>query len=384
MGVQNPRNYGVTEKNKRECGLNSAKKNGIATPLAGVSLFSSIGIGETDLKKIGIHVCLANELLENRAELYKKMHPDSIMIQGDITKKEIFDALVSSAPKKVDFLLATPPCQGVSIAGKNRRPINMPQDKRNYLLFSVIEFIKIKSPTYILIENVPQYIKLYLPFKEKLTSLIDILEAELGKQYEVESKIFDSSEFGVPQKRNRLIIKLNKHGTSWPWARPNKNKVVTTRDTIGHLPSLEAGEDSGIPWHFARPHSSSHNKWMQHTPTGETAFSNKKHFPQKSDGTKISGYESTYRRIKWDEPAPTITMRNDAISSQRNVHPGRLQKNGIYSDARVLTPLELMLLTSLPKNWKVPKDTPEILIRQCIGESVPPLLIKKIASKIGK
>jgi DNA (cytosine-5)-methyltransferase 1 len=364
--------------------LKSLKKNNKSTPLVGVSLFSSIGIGETDLKKIGIQICLANELLENRAKLYKKMYPESIMIQGDITKKEIFDELIARAPKKIEFLLATPPCQGVSIAGKNRRPINMPQDRRNYLLFSVIEFIKIKKPTYVLIENVPQYIKLYLPFKGKLTSLLDIIKTELGEEYEIESKIFDSSEFGVPQKRNRLIIKINKKGTNWSWAQPNKNKVITTRDAIGHLPSLEAGQDSGIPWHFARPHSENHKKWMQHTPTGETAFNNKVHYPKKSDGSKISGYESTYRRIKWDEPAPTITMRNDAISSQRNVHPGRLKKNGSYSDARVLTPLELMLLTSLPKNWKVPKDTTEILIRQCIGESVPPLLIKKIAAKIGK
>jgi DNA (cytosine-5)-methyltransferase 1 len=364
--------------------LKSIEKNNKSAPLLGVSLFSSIGIGETDLKKVGIHICLANELLGNRADLYKKMYPESIMIQGDITKKEIFEAIVSNAPKKIDFLLATPPCQGVSIAGKNRRPINMPQDKRNYLLFSVIEFIKLKKPTYVLIENVPQYIKLFLPFKGELTSLIDILKAELGKHYEIEAKIFDASNFGVPQKRNRLIIKINKIGTSWPWIEPNKNKVITTRDAIGHLPPLEAGEDSGIPWHYARPHSENHKLWMQHTPTGETAFNNKKYYPKKSNGAKISGYESTYRRIKWDEPAPTITMRNDAISSQRNVHPGRLKKNGTYSDARVLTPLELMLLTSLPKKWKVPKDTPEILIRQCIGESVPPLLIKKIASKIGK
>ncbi len=364
--------------------MSSAKKNNLPAPLQGVSLFSSIGIGEADLNKIGIQIRLANELLKNRAELYKKMYPDSLMIQGDITDKKVFNEIISKAPQRVDFLIATPPCQGVSIAGKNRRPINMPQDERNYLLFSLVEFIKIKRPTFVLIENVPQYIKLYLPFQGKLTSLLDILRSELGEQYHIESKIFDSSEFGVPQKRNRLIIKLNKKGTNWPWVKPNKNKIVTTRDAIGGLPSLEAGENSGIPWHFARPHSAKHIKWMQHTPSGETAFANKKHYPQKDDGTRISGYDSTYRRIKWDEPAPTITMRNDAISSQRNVHPGRLKKDGTYSDARVLTPLELMLLTSLPKNWKVPKDTPEILIRQCIGESVPPLLIKKIASKIGK
>ena len=93
---------------------------------------------------------------------------------------------------------------------------------------------------------------------------------------------------------------------------------------------------------------------------------------------------STYRRIKWNEPAPTITIRNDAISSQRNVHPGRRLKNGQFSDSRVLTPLELILLSSLPKNWKLPENVSELLIRRCLGECVPPLLTKKIISKINK
>ena len=121
---------------------------------------------------------------------------------------------------------------------------------------------------------------------------------------------------------------------------------------------------------------------MQHTATGTSAFSNPVYYPQKEDGTRIKGYESSYRRIKWDEPAPTITIRIDAISSQRNVHPGRLLDDGTYSDARVLTPYELMLLTSLPANWNIPDNTPEILIRQVIGESIPPLMIKKIVGEI--
>ena len=113
-----------------------------------------------------------------------------------------------------------------------------------------------------------------------------------------------------------------------------------------------------------------------------SAFMNPIYFPQKKDGTRIKGYESSYRRIRWDEPAPTITIRNDAISSQRNVHPGRLLTDGTYSDARVLTPLELMILNSLPNDWKIPDNTPEILIRQVIGESIPPLLIKKLVGEI--
>ena len=56
--------------------------------------------------------------------------------------------------------------------------------------------------------------------------------------------------------------------------------------------------------------------------------------------------------------------------------------DGTYSDARVLTPLELMLLNSLPADWNIPDDTPELLIRQCIGESIPPLMLKEIVGGI--
>lgn len=159
--------------------------------------------------------------------------------------------------------------------------------------------------------------------------------------------------------------------------RTGKNPWVTVREAIGHLPSIEAGESSDIKWHFARKHPARQVEAMAHTPEGHSAWENKDYYPQKENGERIKAYSTTYRRIKWDEPAPTITMRNDAISSQMNVHPGRKNDDGTYSDARVLTPLELMLLSSLPADWNIPDDTPEILIRECIGESIPPLLVKK-------
>ena len=86
--------------------------------------------------------------------------------------------------------------------------------------------------------------------------------------------------------------------------------------------------------------------------------------------------------MEWDKPCPTITMRNDAISSQRNVHPGRKLKNGKYSDARVLSIKELFLLTGLGSSFTLPKDTSEILIRQVIGEAVPPKLIHAVCKGI--
>lgn len=349
--------------------------------LKGVSLFSSAGIGETYLKEIGIDIVVANELIEKRADLYQSVHGESKMICGDITNDSVFNEIIRNSPDKLDFLIASPPCQGMSVAGKNRNQLTMEKDERNYLITYVVRFIQIKSPTYIMIENVPALLKLKLNYKGSFLTVLEILQKEFGAQYHISAKILDSSDYGVPQTRLRAIIKMNRIGTEWNWPKKESHKV-TVEEAIGYLPSLEAGEKSNIKWHFARNHTKDNILWMKHTPTGQTAFSNEVYYPQKSDGTRISGYESSYRRISWDKPAPTITIRNDCIASQRNVHPGRLLEDGTYSDARVLTPLELMLLDSLPKDWPIPDDTPEILIRQCIGESIPPLMVKKIVGEI--
>ncbi|MEG1301082.1 MAG: DNA (cytosine-5-)-methyltransferase [Erysipelotrichaceae bacterium] len=349
--------------------------------LKGISLFSSAGIGETYFKDVGIDIIVANELLEKRAKLYKCIYPEAMVVCGDITHEEVFKIIIDSAPQDLDFLLASPPCQGMSVAGKNRCQTTMQMDERNYLITYVVRAIKLTNPAYVLIENVPSLLKLELMYDSQYRTILNILKYEFDKDYNIDGKIVDSSDYGVPQTRLRAIIKMCKKDRTWKWPKKNKSKV-TVEMAIGHLPSLEAGEKSNIKWHFARKHSANNILWMKHTPTGESAFSNPIYYPQKKDGTRNKGYHSSYRRIRWNSPAPTITIRNDCIASQRNVHPGRLLKDGTYSDARVLTPLELMLLTSLPSDWSIPDDTPEILIRQCIGESIPPLMLKEIVRGI--
>jgi len=343
--------------------------------MRGVSLFSGAGIAEHFMEDLGIEIVVANELIEKRAKLYQNIYPNTKMIQGDILNNKVFNNIIKKSGK-IDFLIASPPCQGMSIAGKNRSVKEMMLDERNHLILKVVEFIKIKNPKYILIENVSRLLKLLISHNGKLLTVVELLSSNFSKDYIIEAKILDAKDYGVPQRRKRAIIKMYKKQFKWDW--PKKEKEITVQETIGHLPSIEAGESSNLKWHFARSHTPKHILWMKNTPTGTTAFHNKKHYPKKEDGIKIKGYESTYRRINWDEPSPAITIRNDAISSQRNVHPGRKNKNGTYSDARVLTPLELFLLTSLPNNWNIPDNTPEILIRQCIGEAIPPVMITKI------
>lgn len=348
----------------------------------GISLFSSAGIGELYFDDININIVVANELISKRAKLYEHAHPNSKVIVGDICEEKVYRDILDSAKNyDIEFMLISPPCQGFSVAGKNRSQETIEVDNRNYLILQAIKIIKNFNPKYIIIENVPTFLTAKLRINNEYYSLESLLNKEFGNLYNIDAKILDAADYGVPQHRKRAITKLYKKGLKWNWPE-KKNKMISVREAIGNLPSLEAGEKSDIKWHYARKHAESHIEWLQHTPTGKSAFDNEKFYPKKSDGTPIKGYNSSYRRIRWDEPAPTITIRNDAISSQRNVHPGRLKEDGTYSDARVLTPLELMIINSMPTNWDIPEDTPEILIRQCIGESIPPLLLKQVVGTI--
>ena len=103
--------------------------------LKGVSLFSSAGIGEAYLKEAGIDIIAANEFLKDRVNLYKELYPKANVIFGDILDDKVYGEILNKSGKKVDFLIATPPCQGMSVAGKNRDLSKMVDDKRNYLIF---------------------------------------------------------------------------------------------------------------------------------------------------------------------------------------------------------------------------------------------------------
>jgi DNA (cytosine-5)-methyltransferase 1 len=257
----------------------------------------------------------------------------------------------------------------------------MINDDRNFLIFKVFEAIDKLKPKYVLIENVPRFLKLIYPFEGDFYNVIDLLEKKYGDEYVIDHRILNAMNYGVPQSRKRAFIKVYKKGLSWDWP-IESDEVITVRDAIEHLPSIESRQNSKHKLHFGRKHSPQHILWMTHTASGQSAFKNEKHYPKDKKGNKLNGYHDAYARMSWDKPAPTITIRSDAISSNSKVHPGRLKDDGTYSDARVLSILELLILSSLPEDWNIPECASEILIRQIIGESVPPLLISKIIEKI--
>src|SRR5690625_3294812 len=144
--------------------------------MKGVSMFSSAGIGELHLKKIGLNIIVANEMIEKRGKLYQHTYPDAEMVIGDISKEDVFEEFIKKSKKHmIDFLIASPPCQGMSIAGKNRCLNSMRVDERNYLISYVIKAIHILQPKYILIENVPSLLKLVLNYKDDFLTVPEIL-----------------------------------------------------------------------------------------------------------------------------------------------------------------------------------------------------------------
>ena len=121
--------------------------------MRGLSLFSNVGIAELYLRNLNIDIRVASELEEDRAKFYKHLYPDTNVIIGDIKDKNIFQQIiVRSKEEKIDFILATPPCQGMSNAGKGDW-----KDERNLLIKYVIDAMLVLEPKYVLLENVPNF-----------------------------------------------------------------------------------------------------------------------------------------------------------------------------------------------------------------------------------
>lgn len=374
-----------------------------------ISLFANVGIAEAYFNEIGIEVVAANEIDSKRVAFYKHVYPTVNVIEGDITKEDVkCDLERIACANNVELILATPPCQGMSTAGKMDE-----WDVRNTLICHAVEMVKRIKPKYVFLENVPQQLTTKIRYKDKILFIPEYVKAELEGEYLFNQKnVIEAANYGVPQYRERAIMLLVRKDVGKPWEFPEETGTVTLEEAIGDLPSLDPeiydvpysemikifpeyeikrkrGQEVS-PWHYPPKHILRQVISMMHTPTSQTAFDNIDEFkPRKKNGDIVTGFRNTYKRQSWDRPGTTVTMYSREISSQGNVHPGRyIGKDDkgfdIYSDARVMSIYELMIMTSLPKNWNIPEWASDHFIRCVIGEGIPPLLVKKIMEQLRK
>ncbi len=374
----------------------------------GLSLFANVGIAETYLNETNVKILLANELIQERADFYNHLYPETEMIVGDITSANIYNNIINKAKKyNIDFLIATPPCQGMSLAGKRN-----PNDVRNQLIHYAVKAILDLKPKYVLLENVPQQLRTKVTIENEEMLIPEYLKKVLSNDYYFANKsIVSARNYSVPQMRKRNIILLTRKDMKYIWQMPEPhNKEISLRDafksippldpflregieeTITLFPEYEKKKEKGLEfskWHYPPTHSKRLVEVMMHTPSGTTAFDNEIYYPKKKDGDKVNGHYNTYRRYAWDKPCRTITQNSAVISSLCCVHPGTLlneefknEHERIYSDARCLSIYELLIVTSLPKDWNIPNWASEKLIRSVIGEGIPPLLVKAIIKEL--
>lgn len=379
-----------------------------------ISLFSSAGVGCYGFKQVGFECVATNELVERRLEIQKfnnKCKFDTGYICGDITQKETQQRLYDEVTKwnrnpdfkGIDVLIATPPCQGMSVANHKK---NDHEIVRNSLVVESIKIINNIKPNYFIFENVPAFMKtICTDIDGKDKSISEAIKNNLGSNYMYFSKVINFKNYGACSSRFRtIVIGVKKSLADFvsPFELfPDFKKERTLRETIGNLPSLKVmGEISNDDvYHFFRSYPEHMREWIRDLKEGESAFDNiddRKKPHQIVDGKIVINKQKNadkYTRQYWDKVGPCVHTRNDQLASQNTIHP---------SDDRVFSIRELMLMMSVPKDFKWSKYSldelnefsdeqkrnylkkEEIKIRQSLGEAVPTAIFKSIAEKIVK
>ena len=424
--------------------------------LTAVSLFCSSGIGDIALSEAGVDVLVANELISERAELFKCNFPETKMIVGDIWEAEseiVLSAQEALDGRELDLLFATPPCQGMSKNGRGKllnaiRKGDKPKhDERNRLVIPAMNIAKALRPRYLVMENVPEMKNTVITENgnpEDVIFIMDYISKVLGKEYSGSWEVVQFADYGVPQRRQRLITVfsrdsfateyMEKFGTALP-PRSHSSQVdsklkpwETVRTAVANLPELdgrskENATSRDLPYHRVPLLDKEKYFWVSNTPEERGAFDNQCVNPKcgyqnnpthsarrGSDGINrarsdtplycekcksllprptvrvgnelrlMKGYTSAYKRMNWDLPSSTLTRNLSYACSDNKLHP---------CQNRVLSLHEAMILHTISDfsfEWKRAdgKRVSDKLIRESIGESIPPRGLKVIFDHIAR
>lgn len=374
-----------------------------------ISLFSSAGVGCYGFKMEGFDCIATNELISRRLDVQKSNHKckyGSGYILGDIllqeTQQKIYKELDlwkdKENIKEVTVLIATPPCQGMSVANHKKKD----ESKRNSLVVASLSLIKKIMPRYFVLENVKAFLNTICTDIDGTNKQIkQAITDDLSDAYDIEFKVLNFKNYGSKSSRTRtLVIGARKDVKVSPNALfPEYREESTLREVIGDLPSLKVmGEIYPHDiFHYFRSYSPEMRHWIENLKEGECAFNNtdKNRLPHYyKNGEKVytkNGNADKYTRQYWDKVAPCIHTRNDILASQNTVHP---------VDDRVFSIRELMRLMSIPESFRWTDDSLESLnalsnegkkrylsqndinIRQSIGEAVPTEIFRQIAENI--
>ena len=377
-----------------------------------ISLFSSAGVGCYGFKQEGYYCIATVELLERRLKIQRynnKCVYNSGYICGDMTEQETKDKVFDELNlwkqgfniTDLDVLIATPPCQGMSVANHKKKD----ELKRNSLVMESVCMVKEVSPKFFIFENVRAFLtSICTDIDGNDKPIREAIDNNLAGRYNILYNVVNFKDYGCPSSRTRTLVigvrKDLKEITPYDIF-PDRQPERTLRQVIGNLPSLKTmGEISNDDiYHNFRRYSPHMEAWIADIKEGQSAFDNTdiNKIPHSvKNGVIIYNAQKNgdkYTRQCWDKVAPCIHTRNDILASQNTVHP---------VDNRVFSIREVMLMMSVPDafQWselpfeqlnalplKEKEDflkKEEMNIRQNLGEAVPTVIFRQIANKIKK
>jgi DNA (cytosine-5)-methyltransferase 1 len=322
--------------------------------LTAVDLFCGCGGLTEGLKRAGFDVLGAIDIDSPSVQTYKANHPEVNVWERDIRKLKPSEMAKTLGLKnrRLDLLAGCPPCQGFSTMRTLNGAVSV-EDPRNDLLFEFKRFIRAFRPRAVMVENVPG-----LADDKRFDSFIRWMTE---KGYKGAYRILNTADYGVPQRRRRLIY-LAGYGTEIPFAEPSSIKK-TVRDVISLLP--KAGE-SGDPVHDMPEHRTSKViELIRRIPKDGGSRTDLPYVEQLECHKRCNGFKDVYGRLAWDDVAPTITSGCFNPSKGRFLHP---------DEDRAITMREAALLQSFPQQYKFPSAS-KIAVAMMIGNALPPEFI---------
>lgn len=362
-----------------------------------IDLFSGCGGMSYGFKMAGFKSILASDIDENCEKTFTCNFPETPFICKDITEitKEEVDSIIGD--KTPDVIIGGPPCQGFSLANKNRNKVK--DDPRNKLFYHFVKFIDWYSPKAFVMENVKGILS--MKNGEVIKTIVDeFTNAGLG--YNVVKKVLCAKDYGVPQARERvIIIGIRKDLKIEPTYPEPCGTEVTVDMAISDLPLINAGEGEEISKYSLQPMNAYqrlmrkgskevHNHVaMKHTKrlverfaaiqpgqslvdVWETHGAVKRGTPTEKSSAKFA---QNNQRVYGDRPAPTI-----AASFQSNfVHPHLNRNFTAREGARLQSFPDSFVFQGMRTKMSWEKGLSQY---QQIGNAVPVLMAKAIAENL--
>ena len=322
-----------------------------------IDLFCGCGGLTLGLKQAGFEVIGAVDNDNLAVKTYKVNHPEV-----HVWERDIQDLTVGWVKRKLqlkkgelDLLAGCPPCQGFSTirtlnGGKRIR------DGRNKLILEFQRFVEELLPKAVMMENVPGLRKNNL-FKKLCKKLED-----LG--YTVNHDVLDAADYGVPQRRRRLIMLAGRDGEI-VFAKKARCKR-TVLDAIGNLPL--AGTSGDKLHDLPERRSEKVKRLIKRIPKDGGSRKDLGKRSQLKCHKKCDGFKDVYGRMAWNKVAPTITSGCTNPSKGRFLHP---------EEDRSISLREASLLQTFSKSYRFDVEDGKGTIARLIGNAIPPRFIKR-------